>query len=140
MNQVPNKFPDVQKIVVDLLTQSLSATAGVTVVESPPVGFNGTTKTVVVSRRGGAWIDDLHLDQPLIELEVYGPTKSDAHVLANDARAALLGMAGRVIDTSVPKTTITDVSEADGPRWLPDYVYTAANRYLCILRLFLRTD
>ncbi|WP_149183949.1 hypothetical protein [Streptomyces sp. TRM49041] len=135
MSSPPSTFPDVEAIVVDLLSDRAEL-ADAIVDETPPPGFDGTAKAVIVSRRGGAWIDDLHLDQPLIELECYGPDKPTAHLLANAARAELLAATGTVYAT----TTITDVSEADGPRWLPDYVYTAANRYLCVLRLSLRTD
>ncbi|WP_175409949.1 hypothetical protein [Streptomyces sp. TRM64462] len=135
MSSPPSTFPDVEAIVVDLLSDRAEL-ADAIVDETPPAGFDGTAKAVIVSRRGGAWIDDLHLDQPLIELECYGPDKPTAHLLANAARAELLAATGTVYGT----TTITDVSEADGPRWLPDYVYTAANRYLCVLRLSLRTD
>ncbi|GGP91577.1 hypothetical protein [Streptomyces roseolilacinus] len=134
MSSAPSTFPDVEAIVVDLLSDRPEL-AGAVVDESPPTGFDGTQRAVIVSRRGGAWIDDLHLDRPLIELEVYGPDKTAAHALANAARAVLLRCAGTVFGTSV----ITDVAEADGPRWLPDYVYTAANRYLCVIRLSVRT-
>ncbi|MEE1751730.1 hypothetical protein [Streptomyces sp. SP18CS02] len=134
MSSAPSTFPDVEAIVVDLLSDRPEL-AGAIVDETPPPGFDGTARAVIVSRRGGAWIDDLHLDQPLIELEVYGPDKPAAHTLANAARAVLLQSAGTVHGSS----TVTDVSEADGPRWLPDYLYTAANRYLCVLRFSLRT-
>ncbi len=33
---------------------------------------------------------------------------------------------------------ITDVVESDGPRWLPEYLHPAANRYVCVLRVSLR--
>ncbi|GGT32059.1 hypothetical protein [Streptomyces purpureus] len=134
MSSAPSTFPDVEAIVVDLLSDRPEL-AGAIVDETPPAGFNGTQRAVIVSRRGGAWIDDLHIDRPMIELEVYGPDKTAAHVLANAARAVLLQSAGTVFGTSV----ITDVAEADGPRWLPDYVYTAANRYLCVIQLSVRT-
>ncbi|MFC8271687.1 hypothetical protein ACFUJR_03920 [Streptomyces sp. NPDC057271] len=134
MSSSPSTFPDVEAIVVDLLSDRPEL-ADAIVDETPPAGFDGTQKAVIVSRRGGAWIDDLHLDQPLIELECYGPDKPTAHLLANAARAELLHAAGTTYGT----TFISDVEEADGPRWLPDYVYTAANRYLCVLRFSLRT-
>ncbi|MEU8519772.1 hypothetical protein [Streptomyces sp. NBC_01216] len=134
MSSAPSTFPDVEAIVVDLLSDRAEL-ASATVDDTPPAGFDGTQQAVIVSRRGGAWIDDLHLDQPLIELECYGPDKATAHLLANAARAELLAAAG----TAYGATQITDVVEADGPRWLPDYLYTAANRYLCVLRLSLRT-
>ncbi|MFD7918934.1 hypothetical protein ACFV3R_06910 [Streptomyces sp. NPDC059740] len=134
-SSAPGTFPDVQAIVRDLL-KTRPELSDVYVADAPDVGFDGTQRAVLVSRMGGAWIDDLHVDQPLIQLEVYGPLKSDAFVLANAARATLLAAIGTRFGTS----TVTDVVEADGPRWLPDYVYAGANRYVCVLRLSVRTD
>ncbi|MEV8307131.1 hypothetical protein AB0P36_07115 [Streptomyces flavidovirens] len=130
MPSPPSVFPDVQALVVDLLA-ARSELAGVIVDETPPAGFDGTAKAVLVSRVGGAWVDDLHLDQPLVELEVYGPDKSTAHTLANSARAALLAATGTVHGT----TTITDIVEADGPRWLPDFTRPQASRYVSTFRI-----
>ncbi|MGW2043794.1 hypothetical protein ACWCPF_01245 [Streptomyces sp. NPDC001858] len=128
----PSAFPDVEALVVDILeADSALSTAHVAV--DPPENFDGTTAAVLVNRRGGAWIGELHVDQPLIELEVYGPTKQAAHVLANSARRALLAAAGNRYGTNV----ITEVEEQDGPRWLPDYLYSAANRYVSVLKVFL---
>ncbi|GAB7103768.1 hypothetical protein JCM4814A_20820 [Streptomyces phaeofaciens JCM 4814] len=128
----PSAFPDVEALVVDILeADSALSTALVTV--DPPSDFNGTTAAVLVNRRGGAWIGELHVDQPLIELEVYGPTKQAAHVLANSARRALMAAAGNHYGTNL----ITEVEEQDGPRWLPDYLYSAANRYVVVLKVFL---
>ncbi|MEI7034162.1 hypothetical protein [Streptomyces pratensis] len=134
MTSPPSTFPDVEAIVVELLSDRPDL-ADVVVAETPPPGFDGTQQAVIVSRRGGAWIDDLHLDQPLIELEAYGPDKATAHRLANAARAELLSATGRTYGTSL---VITDVVEADGPRWLPEYLHPAANRYVCVLRVSLR--
>ncbi|MEU0298812.1 hypothetical protein ABZ252_04965 [Streptomyces sp. NPDC006175] len=134
MSSPPSTFPDVEAIVVELLSDRPDLAEAV-VDETPPAGFDGTQPAVIVSRRGGAWIDDLHLDQPLIELEAYGPDKVTAHRLANAARAELLSAVGRTYGTNV---VITDVVEADGPRWLPEYLYPAANRYLTVLRVSLR--
>ncbi|EGJ76190.1 MULTISPECIES: hypothetical protein [unclassified Streptomyces] len=131
----PGFFPDVQAIVRDLLKKRPEV-AEAYVDDAPPDGFDGTQLAVLVSRMGGAWVDDLHVDQPLIQLEVYGPTKSQAHALANAARATLLAATGTVFGTSF----IGEVTEEDGPRWLPDYIYAGANRYVCILRMAVRTD
>jgi hypothetical protein len=128
----PSAFPDVEALVVDILeADSALSTALVTV--EPPSDFDGTTAAVLVNRRGGAWVGELHVDQPLIELEVYGPTKQAAHVLANSARRALMAAAGRRYGTNL----ITEVEEQDGPRWLPDYLYSAANRYVTVLKVFV---
>ncbi|MFH9297634.1 hypothetical protein [Streptomyces sp. NPDC017520] len=134
MTSPPSTFPDVEAIVVELLSDRPDL-ADAVVDETTPPGFDGTQQAVIVSRRGGAWVDDLHLDQPLVELEAYGPDKATAHRLANAARAELLSAAGRTYGTSL---VITDVVEADGPRWLPEFLHPAANRYVCVLRVSLR--
>ncbi|MEV4439682.1 hypothetical protein AB0K09_11785 [Streptomyces sp. NPDC049577] len=126
-------FPDVERLVVDHL-KNRAELAGVLVDNRPPGGFDGTQKAVLVSRSGGAWIDDRHLDQPLVDLEVYGPDKTTAHGVALAARAALL----QVRDTSYGTAYVTDVAEEDGPRWLPDYNRPAGNRYLSTVRLSIR--
>ncbi|WP_460068568.1 hypothetical protein [Streptomyces sp. YKOK-I1] len=128
----PSAFPDVEALVVDILeADSALSTALVTV--QPPEDFDGTAAAVLVNRRGGAWVGERHVDQPLIELEVYGPTKQAAHVLANSARRALMAAAGNRYGTNL----ITEVEEQDGPRWLPDYLYRAANRYVTVLKVYL---
>ncbi|MER5194711.1 hypothetical protein ACWD3J_33250 [Streptomyces sp. NPDC002755] len=128
----PSAFPDVEALVVDILEADSALSTALVAVE-PPANFDGTTAAVLVNRRGGAWIGELHVDQPLIELEVYGPTKQAAHVLANSARRALLAAAGNRYGTNL----ITEVEEQDGPRWLPDYLYRAANRYVAVLKVYL---
>ncbi|MEV8587760.1 hypothetical protein AB0424_12585 [Streptomyces sp. NPDC051180] len=133
MTTPPSAFPDVEKLVVDVLKAD-PALAGVTVAAGAPAGFDGTQSAVLVNRRGGAWIGDLHVDMPLIEFEVYGPSKTAAHVLANAARRALLATIGKQLGAN---NVVHDVEEQDGPRWMPDYLYRGANRYLCVIRLSL---
>lgn len=127
-------FPDVEQLVVDYL-RNRPELAGILVDNRTPAGFDGTQRAVLVSRAGGVWVEDLQLDQPLVDLEVYGPDKPAAHSLANAARGALLSMRGATIGSAV----VTDAVEADGPRWLPDYNHGAASRYRSTTRLSLRT-
>lgn len=129
----PLAFPDAERLVVDHL-KNRAELAGVVVDNRPPAGFDGTQKAVLVSRVGGAWVDDLHLDQPLIDVEVYGPDKTAAHTVALTARAALLDATGTVYGGAA----VTEVAEADGPRWLPDYNRPNGNRYLSTVRLSIR--
>ncbi|MDV5147734.1 hypothetical protein R1T08_27090 [Streptomyces sp. SBC-4] len=133
MTTPPSAFPDVEKLVVDVLKAD-PALAGATIAVNAPAGFDGTQSAVLVNRRGGAWIGDQHVDMPLIEFEVYGPSKTAAHTLANAARRALLATIGKQIGAN---NVVHDVEEQDGPRWLPDYLYRGANRYLCVIRLSL---
>ncbi|MET9086246.1 hypothetical protein ABZX77_30965 [Streptomyces sp. NPDC004237] len=128
----PASFPDVEAMIVDVLDDD-ARLSGATVAVQAPTGFDGTTAAVFVNRRGGAWVGERHVDQPLIELEVYGPTKQAAHVLANDARQILLSMAANRYGTNL----VTEVEEQDGPRWLPDYLYSAANRYVTVMKVYV---
>ncbi|MER6078587.1 hypothetical protein ACFY6U_30750 [Streptomyces sp. NPDC013157] len=128
----PASFPDVEAMIVDVLDDD-PRLSGATVAVQAPTGFDGTTPAVFVNRRGGAWVGERHVDQPLIELEVYGPTKQAAHVLANDARQILLSMANNRYGTNL----VTEVEEQDGPRWLPDYLYSAANRYVTVMKVYV---
>ncbi|GGS86820.1 hypothetical protein [Streptomyces chromofuscus] len=125
-------FPDAERLVVDFL-KNRTELAGTTVDNRPPAGFDGTQNVVLVSRVGGAWIDDAHLDQPLIDLESYGPDKTAAHAVALAARACVQELAG----TTYGGAVVSDVEEADGPRWLPDYNHPAGYRYLATVRLWL---
>jgi hypothetical protein len=132
MTTPPIAFPDVELLVVQIL-QNDPALASAEVSRDAPPGFDGTQSAVLVSRLGGAWIGDLYLDNPLMQLEVYGPDKATASTLANAARHALLATIGNTYGG----TTFSDVAEQDGPRWMPDYLYRAANRYVCVIKVAL---
>jgi len=126
-------FPDVEQLVVDLL-KDRSELAGVVVDVQPPAGFDGTQRAVFVSRVGGAWAEDPRLDNPLVDLEVYGPDKAAAHTVSLVARALILQLRGVVYGAA----TVLDVVEEDGPRWLPDYRHATACRYVSTTRLVVR--
>jgi hypothetical protein len=133
----PSPFPDVEALVIQILQAEIPLDEA-TVSRDAPTGFDGTQPAILVSRYGGAWVGDLYLDNPMMQLEVYGPDKATAFTLANAARHALLSKAGTsfgLIGTEDANVTISDVVEQDGPRWMPDYLYRAAKRYVCIIRL-----
>jgi hypothetical protein len=126
-------FPDVEMLVVDFL-KNRTELAGTTVDNRPPSGFDGTQQVVLVSRTGGTWIDDLYLDHPIVDLEVYAAGKTTAHTISLAARACVHELQGTAYGTAI----VTDVSEAEGPRWYPDYNRPASNRYLTRLQLSIR--
>ncbi|WP_353943385.1 hypothetical protein ABII15_18225 [Streptomyces sp. HUAS MG91] len=126
-------FPDVERLVVDFL-KNRAELAGTTVDNRPPSGFDGTQRVVLVSRTGGTWIDDLYLDHPIVDLEVYAADKTTAHTISLAARACAHELQGTVYGTAA----VTDVAEVEGPRWYPDYNRPAASRYLTRLQLSIR--
>jgi hypothetical protein len=130
MTTPPSVFPDVEALVIQIL-QDEDSLSDATVSRDAPADFDGTKSAVLVSRLGGAWIGDLYLDNPMMQLEVYGPDKATASTLANLARQALLSKIGM----TQGGVTISDVVEQDGPRWMPDYLYRAAKRYVCVIRM-----
>ncbi len=65
---------------------------------------------------------------------MYGPDKPTAHTVATVARTALFTVRGTTFGTAC----VTDVSEVDGPRWLPDYLHAAASRYVSHGQLSIR--
>ncbi|WP_037912352.1 hypothetical protein [Actinacidiphila yeochonensis] len=130
MTTPPSAFPDVEALVIQIL-QAEPSLSSAAVSRDAPAGFDGTQSAVLVSRYGGAWVGDLYLDNPMMQLEVYGPDKATSFTLANAARHALLSTIG----TSYGGVTVSDVVEQDGPRWMPDYLYNAAKRYVCIIRM-----
>ena len=135
MTNPPIPFPDVELLIVGYL-RSRPELTGVLVDNRTPDGFDGTQKAVLVSRAGGVWIEDLHLDRPLVDLEVYGPDKPTAHTVATAARVAMHTIRGTTFGTAV----VSDVAETDGPRWLPDYNHGGASRYLSTTRLSIRPE
>ncbi|MEO3787656.1 hypothetical protein ABGB12_30390 [Actinocorallia sp. B10E7] len=138
MNDPPTTLPDVEVLVVDFL-QDDPALTGVTVTNVVPPGFDGTTPAVLVSRMGGVWIDDQRLDTPIVQLECYGADKQAANTIAIAARVRMLHMIGLALPVSGTATAvIADCVETDGPRWLPDYLHSAADRYVSFHKLTIR--
>jgi hypothetical protein len=126
----PLAFPDAERVIIDFL-RNRTEFASATVDNHPPAGFDGTQAVVLVSRTGGVWVDDQHLDLPQVDLEVYGPDKTSAQALMLLARVAVLQLRGTAYGTA----TVLDVVETDGPRWLPDYNRPLGNRYRNTVRL-----
>lgn len=126
-------FADVEGFLVERLKAPLESVRALVAV-APPPGFDGTARAVLVSRVGGAWVEDLRMDQALVEFEAFGPDKAAAHAVALAARTHVLGLRG----APYPGGLVADVVEEDGPRWLPDYRHPTGNRYVSIVRVVLR--
>lgn len=114
-------FPDVQRVVVDYLTDTLAGRTehyvfGVkvgTIVERPR-----TPVAVTVERAGGVRTLP-SVDNPRVELVVWHGTDEDAQLLALLVRALLHAMPG-VVETSTGPVTVTRVTDFAGPFRSPD--------------------
>ena len=60
-------------------------------------------------------MEDLHLDEPLIDLEVYGPDKPTAHTLATATRTALFTVRGTTYGTAWSPTSPRNTVPAGCP-------------------------
>lgn len=114
-------FPDIQRVVVDYLTDTLAGRTehyvfGVkvgTIVERPR-----TPVAITVERAGG--IRTLpSVDNPRVEIVVWHGTDEDAQLLAQLVRALLHAMPG-VVDTTAGPVTVTRVADFAGPFRSPD--------------------
>jgi len=114
-------FPDVQRVVVEYLTDTLAERTepyvfGVkvgTVVERPRLPV-----AVTVERAGGVRTLP-SVDNPRVELVVWHGTDEDAQLLAQLVRALLHAMPG-VVETTTGPVTVTRVADFAGPFRSPD--------------------
>lgn len=114
-------FPDIQRVVVDYLTDVLADRTehyvfGVkvgTVVERPR-----TPVAVMVERVGGVRTLP-SVDNPRVEIVVWHGTDEDAQLLAQLVRALLHAMPG-VVETATGPVTVTRVADFAGPFRSPD--------------------
>lgn len=130
---VPLFFPDVEQLVVTFLG-TRSELGGIPVGVDLPAGFDGTQRAVVVTRVGGAFLDDDYLDDALTRIDSYGPDKAVAHSVARLVRGLLpLLTEARHTDGVI----VSEVSEVQGPYWFSDKQHAYANRYLMRYRLIV---
>lgn len=97
-----------------------------------------TYPLVVVRRIGGLPVVRQVLDGAIIEVAVWGQSKSQAHDIAQLARIELLELEGQQI-TSPVDAFVTAVDDAQGMTWDPDRS-TGKDRYTFAVRLFMRSD
>jgi hypothetical protein len=130
---VPLFFPDVEQLIVSFLG-ARSELAGIPVGITVPDGYDGKQRAVVVTRVGGAFLDDDLLDDTVARVDAYGPDKGAAHTVARTVRGLLpLLTQTRHADGVV----VSEVSEVQGPYWFSDKQHAYANRYLMRYRLIV---
>ncbi len=127
----PLFFPDIENVIAIFL-EARPELDGVAVGVGLPPNFDGTQRAVVVTRRGGAFLPDDGLDNALARIEIYGPGKSTAHVLAGVVRGVLLLLPQA---THAGGVVVSEVEENQGPYWAPDRKRNDANRYVMRYRL-----
>ncbi len=100
-----------------------------------PVGVKAAAATefVKVIRTGGPRATPVS-DRPQLTFEAYAKRGSRAWELAEEARAAVLALAG----TTVDGTNVKEIGEPGGPSNLPDPIFPDYARYTFTLTVHLR--
>lgn len=113
-------FPNATAVVRSILEDALADAHVYSSLPKAP-----TFPTVVVQRIGGLAREKHALDQPNLQVSVWGRSDTEAHDVAQAARQALIAVEG----TEVADAFITDVSESFGLTQLLDPV-TGRDRYI----------
>lgn len=125
-------MPDVEAICSARIRNENITNIGSRVYSSIPK--DPTYPLIVVQRLGGTPAIRQRLDAALIQIDVWGGTKSQAHDAAQAARVALLELEGTNVTDPVTGY-VTAVDDAGGLIWLPDPL-TGRDRYLFTLTVY----
>lgn len=115
-------FPDAEALVGDVL-RAASLVVDTRVYSSIPK--SPTFPLITLQRIGGTPVERHRLDQPRIQIDVWGTSKSEAHDIAQAARVAIHEMEGQTFATAY----VSGVDDAFGLTWFPDPP-TARDRYI----------
>jgi len=105
-------FPDADALVIHFL--NLSAAVSAPVMATLPLEITSTV--VRVTRIGGA-NRDIRVDRPLVDVDVFSPTREQAMDVARACQNELLFT---LRGTTTPDGTVQHVTTTIGPHWLPD--------------------
>ena len=125
-------FPDAEAACSIILRNA--DIAGDRVYSSIPA--SPTFPLIVVERIGGIPAVRQRLDRARVQLSVWGNTKSEARLLAMQARAVLFAAEGTTVTISTGNAVITGVDDDLGLFWQPDSA-TDRDRYIFGVEIFL---
>lgn len=121
-------FPDAEAVVIHALGEAeIEATAA--------LPTNPDYPCVVVKRVGGLPVEKHHLDNPNIQIEVWGTSKAEAQDLAQQARSAIHEIEGTLYSTPIA-AFVSGVEDTLGLSWSPDPVTNQA-RYVFAVGLYI---
>lgn len=96
-----------------------------------------TYPLLIVKRVGGTPVTRQRLDAADIQIDVYGNSKSEARLLAMQARQSLYEAEGTTITVSTGNAWVSGVTDVMGLTWMPDSANVPLNRYVFSVRVFL---
>jgi hypothetical protein len=131
---MPLAFFNVERVLVSFLGPRPEL-VDVLVADRLPDDYNGSAPAVIVTRVGGEFSTDDHLDRAVVRVDTYGPDKLTALDLAGTVRG-LVWLAPEAAHTG--GAVVSDVAEDRGPSWLRDPGFPDANRYTTRYLLLIR--
>lgn len=123
-------FPDSEAVAATWL-RSRPELAGIQV-STDLRGYTAGQRRIVITRVGGVPSLAIRVDNPRLDVDVFGTDKADAHDLAQLARALLHELPTG--DHTALDAVVANVADDVGLQWLPD-PDTQAARYVLTLRL-----
>src|SRR5215468_5815442 len=127
-------FSNVESMLIAYLS-GRPEMAGVPVVDRLPAGYDGSSRTVAVTRVGGEFSVDDGLDRALVRIDTYGPNRTAALDLAGTARSLIWLLPGA---RQANGAIVSDIAETRGPSWLRDPAFATANRYTTRFQVLVR--
>lgn len=124
--------PDIERIVCDTLRDhaEVEALGTVGVSTALPATFDpATSRHVTVTQTDAETPNRWWRTTASLDLNCYAPTREAASLLARTVYAVLLH---DVRGTTHSEGVVTNVTEENGPQWLPDPTYPSpASRFVC---------
>jgi len=102
---------------------------------SSSIPANPTFPLITVKRMGGSPADKRGLDRAILQIDVWGNTKSEARDVAAAARITLMNLEGTT--SSQFNGVVTCVEDALGLFWLPDQE-TKRDRYVFSVMVYAK--
>lgn len=127
-------FPDAEALISKVIRDELGARVYSSIPNNP------TYPLITVRRIGGIPSQRVRLDNADLQFDVWGNTKSEARLLAAQARQAAFLAEGTSYDTDdgyPASAVVTGLQDILGLTWLPDPLVPKLNRYTFGLRIFL---
>jgi len=124
-------FPDAEAAVSKAIRTALGARVYSSIPKRPEYPL------ILVRRYGGLAPMRRRLDLAEIQVDVYGNSKSEARLLASQARAAIHEAEATTQTISTGNAWISGVKDTQGLFWLPDEENPALNRYTFSVSVYL---
>lgn len=124
-------FPDAEALISSVIRTGLDVGVFSSMPNTPEWPL------ILVQRIGGTPAVKQRLDAPELQFDVYADTKSEARLLALQARRQVLLTQGTTISHNSASGFVTQVDDSTGLQWAPDPANPPKNRYIFGMRVYI---